>query len=71
MSEDTLLSYDDLATRWRPWQTERAEMLRWLRRRCEKWGIRKLDGTRGDGARFRLADVLKGEARAAGQKGAR
>jgi hypothetical protein len=68
---DKLLSYADLEARWQPPSATPKARRKWIIRRCQDWGIRALSGTRGKDARFRPVDVLKGEARAVGEKGVR
>ena len=42
-----------------------AARAKWVQRLAARWGLRPLDGTRGKAARFRMADVLRAEERAA------
>lgn len=64
---DGLLTVEEVMQRWRIAGTDQA---RWkaFRRRCAKWGLRPLRGTRGAGQLFRPADVDRAEARAAGAR---
>lgn len=67
---DGLLTFGDLEARWRPpGQTPMARR-KWLLRRISSWRLPLLSG-RGESARFRPVDVLKAEARAAGERSAR
>lgn len=63
-----LMTYADLRKRWRAEGRTEADRHRWTVRHCKLWGLRPLKGGRGDNARFRPADVLAAEARAAGER---
>ncbi len=66
-----LMTYADLEARGKPpGETDKAKR-KWLHRHMAAWGLRPLMGGRGDGARFRPADVDRAEERAAQIKGPR
>lgn len=68
MNTDTLLTYADLERRWHIKGPNAKAVRKSLLRRCEALGLQRLRGTRGDATLFRPADVLKAEARAAGER---
>ena len=62
MSEG-LLTYDDLAKRWQAPSENPVARLYWVKRRCMRLGIKRMDGFgRGKFARFRPATVERAEA---------
>lgn len=63
-----LLTFADLYERWQPVGKDARARHRWVQRRMRDWGLRAMAGGRGADARFRLVDVLKAEARGAGEK---
>lgn len=71
MSEDHLTTWDDLEQRWQPPGESAAAKRKWVQRRAAHWGLKPLAGTRGKAARFRPTDVLRAEAKAAGERGRR
>ena len=60
------LTAQELLARWHIAGGTDALKLLTLRRRCEAWGLRPLEGTRGLGALYFQADVVAAEAYAAG-----
>ena len=60
-----LLGWKDITRRWKPMGKTPAARAKWVQRLAARWGLRPLDGTRGKAARFRMADVLRAEERAA------
>ncbi len=67
MSEG-LITVQELMQRWHIEAATEAARAKAFRRRCAKWGLRPLSGTRGAGQLFRPADVARAEARAAGAR---
>lgn len=65
VSTDRLMTWADLALRWRIQAPNQKALQQALYRRCRDWGLQPMRGTRGDQAVFRPADVLKAEDRAA------
>lgn len=66
MSEG-LMTYEDLAVRWKAPQTSLLERRRWVKRRLPILKLKPLAGFgQGTGVRFRPSDVERAEARAAG-----
>ena len=65
---DSLITYADLEARWHITGPNAKAIRKALLRRCEALGLQRLRGTRGDATLFRPADVLKAEARAAGER---
>lgn len=67
MSE-ALITYADLEVRWHIQGVNAKAKRKALLRRCEAMGLHRIRGTRGAAALFRPADVLKAEARGAGER---
>lgn len=60
------LSARDLCERWEI-RAETDELrLQYLARRCRRWGLRPMNGSRGWGATYRLPEVLAAEEYGAG-----
>jgi len=67
-ADQELLTSSDLIERWKLSAPNALALRKKLYRRLEEWRLKRMKGTRGDGARYRLSDVLKAEARAAGER---
>lgn len=65
MSEDEMITWEDLEARWRaPGPTPKARR-KWVQRIAHRTGLKPFTGSRGASVRFRPADVLRAEERGA------
>lgn len=56
------LTAEELIARWHVEADTPALQLKYLARKCDAWGLRAMEGTRGWAATYRLADVVHAEA---------